>query len=161
MNEKYIFKFTVGEIKEMNKEINKEITTHTKAICLQVLFAFVFVVLLFLSLISRMVSDVLHGFFIGALLIYTLMLIYSYIQNKRFKKMEFNRIAGNTYQYEFFEDYVLVTISDETSSRVVEIKYSDITSVKKCKTLYRIDYSKVYYFLREKDLLPNAKIKSM
>ncbi len=157
MNEKYTFKFTNEEV----KEIGKEVRNHKKGIILQVCFVVIFAGLLFLSFISHFISDVMQGIFIGALVVYALILGLSYIQTKKFKRMNDDRIAGSTYEYEFFEDYILVNINDGTSTRTVNMKYSDIVSVKNCDTLYRIEYENLYYFLRKKDLTPDAKIKNM
>lgn len=157
MNEKYTFNFTTEEI----KEIGKEVTNHKRDVCLQLLYVVIFILLLFLSILSRFVSDKLQGFFIGGLVVYILMLVYSYIQNKKIKKMGDERIANSTYQYEFFDDYILVTIKDKGTTRNINIKYADITDIKNCDTLYRMQYEGLYYFLRKKDLVENAKITTL
>ena len=157
MNEKYTFKFTQAEV----KEIGREVTNHKKGITLQVCLVVIFAGLLFLSVISNFISDIMQGIFIGALVVYILILSWSYVQNRKLKKFNSERIAGSTYEYEFFEDYILVNINDGTSTRTVNIKYSDIASVKNCDTLYRIEYENLYYFLRKKDLIPDAKIKNI
>ncbi len=157
MNEKYTFKFTQAEV----KEIGKEVRNHKKGIALQLCFVVIFVGLLFLSFISHFISDIMQGIFIGVLVVYILILSWSYVQNRKLKKFNSERISGSTYEYEFFEDYVRANISDGTSTRTVNMKYSDIMSVKNCDTLYRIEYDNMYYFLRKKDLIPNAKIKNI
>ena len=84
-----------------------------------------------------------------------------YIKTKKSLKANMARIIGNTYQYEFFEDEILVNVVDAISTRIVHIKYTDITSVKNCKTLYAIEYANQYYFLRKSDLIENAKITTL
>ena len=157
MSEKYTFSFTTEEI----KEINNEVTNHKKVISLQVFFVVIFICLVVLTMLSRMVSNILFGVFIGALFVYSVVLLFSYIVNKRGMKIEFTRIADSTYRYEFFDNYVEITITDKITTRNVTIYYSDITSVKKCTTLYRIQYGDLCFFLREKDLVENAKIKTL
>ena len=85
----------------------------------------------------------------------------AYIKTKKSLKANMARIAGNTYQYEFYEDEILVNVVDAISTRAVHIKYSDITSTRNCKTLYAFKYANQYYFLRKSDLIENAKITTI
>ena len=152
-NEKYSFNFTVDEV----KEIDKELTNHKMLIGFQILYLFIFVLLSSLSILFFYFTQI----FLGMLLIYTIFMTSTYIKTKKSLKANMARIIGNTYQYEFFEDEILVNVVDAISTRIVHIKYTDITSVKNCKTLYAIEYANQYYFLRKSDLIENAKITTL
>ena len=103
MNEKYTFKFTQAEV----KEIGREVTNHKKGITLQVCLVVIFAGLLFLSVISNFISDIMQGIFIGALVVYILILSWSYVQNRKLKKFNSERIAGSTQGQDRGRFYVL------------------------------------------------------
>ena len=153
-NEKYTFNFTEKEVKEFLKQV----TDHKKGIIQQVCYAVIFLSLSFLALISNFISDFLPGLFLGALITYSAIMLLLYIQSKKTIKAGRTRIATNTYQYEFFDDYIFVTIIDSISQRTIQIKYSNITSVKSLKNHYVVEYANQNYFLRKSDLIENAKI---
>ena len=153
-NEKYSFNFTEKEVKEFLKQT----TDRKKGIIQQVCYAVIFLSLSFLALISNFISDFLPGLFLGALITYSAITLLLYIQSKKTIKAGRTRIATNTYQYEFFDDYIFVTIIDSISQRTVQIKYSNITSVKSLKNHYVVEYANQNYFLRKSDLIENAKI---
>lgn len=156
-NEKYVFNFTPDEV----KEINKILINHKKAITLQFLFVTIFLLLIGLSFLARFVSEKLEGFFLGGLVAYVVIMAISGFQNKKIRKANDNRIANNTYQYEFFDDYVSVSVTDAISTRFFNIKYSDVKVVENCETLYYFECAGMGYFLRKKDLIPNAKITTL
>ncbi len=156
-NEKYSFNFTEKEVKEFLKQI----TDRKKGIIQQICWTVIFLGLIFLIFISGIISQLLQGAFIGAITVYSLLLILSYFKTKKILKEGRNRIVGNTYNYEFFDDYVLVAVLDSTSARTVQIKYSDITNVKNLKNHFAFMYSNQYYFLRKSDLIENAKITTL
>ena len=47
VNEKYSFNFTVDEV----KEIDKELTNHKRAIAFQILYLFIFILLIVMSIL--------------------------------------------------------------------------------------------------------------
>ena len=152
-NEKYSFNFTVDEV----KEIDKELTNHKRAIAFQILYLFIFILLIAMSILFFYFTEI----FLGMLLVYTIFMTASYFKIKKSLKVNMARIAGNTYQYEFYEDEILVNVIDAISTRTVHIKYSDITSTRNCKTLYAFQYANQYYFLRKSDLIENAKVTTL
>lgn len=152
-NEKYSFNFTVDEVKGMNKAL----TNHKKLIAFQILYLFIFILLIVFSILFFYFTEI----FLGMLLVYTIFITAAYFRTKKALKVNMTRIVSNTYQYEFFEDEILVNVVDAISTRIVHIKYTDITSVKNCKTLYAIEYANQYYFLRKADLIENAKITTL
>lgn len=156
-NEKYSFNFTVDEVKEFLKQV----TDHKKGITQQICYTVIFFSLIFLTLISNFISDFLPGLFLGALITYSAIILLLYIQSKKTIKVGRTRIATNTYQYEFFDDYILVSIIDSISTRTVHIKYTDITSIKNSKNHYVLEYANQNYFLRKSDLIENAKITTL
>ena len=107
-DEKYTFNFTEKEVKEFLKQV----TDHKKGLIQQICYTVIFLTLIFLAFISNFISDFLPGLFSGALITYSVVIVYSYIQSKKTIEAGRTRIATNTYQYEFFEDYILVTITD-------------------------------------------------
>ena len=156
-NEKYSFNFTEKEVKEFLKQV----TDRKKGITQQICYAVIFLSLSFLALISNFISDFLPGLFLGAMITYSAIMLLLYIQSKKTIKAGRTRIATNTYQYEFFDEYISVTIIDSISHRTVQIKYSDITSVKSLKNHYVLEYANQNYFLRKSDLIENAKITTL
>lgn len=155
--EKYSFNFTVNEVKEFLKQT----TNRKKGITQQICWIIIFLGLTFLTFISGIISDILQGIFIGALIVYSLLLIFSYYKSKKILKDGRNRITNNTYQYEFSDNKILVTISDNISAKTVEIKYTDITNVKELKNHFVLEYANQNYFLRKADLIENAKITTL
>ena len=155
-NEKYSFSFTQKEVKEFLKQV----TNRKKGLIQQICWIIIFLGLIALAYLSGFVFTLLKGIFIGILIIYCLLLILTYYRTKQIIKEGRTRIATNTYIYEFFDDYVLVAILDETSARTVQIKYTDMT-VKSLKNHYAVFYANQYYFLRKSDLPKNAKIKEL
>ena len=155
-NEKYSFSFTQNEVKEFLKQV----TNRKKGLIQQICWIIIFFGLIALAYLSGFVFTLLKGIFIGILIIYCLLLILSYYRTKKIIKEGRTRIATNTYIYEFFDDYVLVAILDQTSARTVQIKYTDMT-VKSLKNHFAIFYANQYYFLRKSDLPENAKIKEL
>ena len=156
-NEKYSFNFTVDEVKVFLKQV----TDRKKGIIQQICYAVIFLSLFFLALISNFISDFLPGLFLGALITYSAIMLLLYIQSKKAIKTGRTRIATSTYQYEFFDDEILVNITDSISTRRVHIKYTDITSVKNLKNHFAIFHANQYYFLRKSDLIENAKITTL
>ena len=118
-----------------------------------------------LVFLSRFISDISEGFFIGALVTYSTIMIISYFQNKKIikdnHKQNTNRITSSTYQYEFYDDHIYVTIKDTISVRTVHINYSDITSVKNLKSHYVLEYANQHYFLRKSDLISETKMLTL
>ena len=153
-DEKYSFNFTDKEVKEFLKQA----TDHKKGLIQQICWIVIFFGLITLAFLSGFIFEILQGIFIGILIIYCLLLILTYYRTKKILKDGRNRIVSNTYIYEFFDDYVLVAILDETSARTVPINYADIKKVKSLKNHFAIFYSNQYYFLRKSDLIENAKI---
>ena len=156
-NEKYTFNFTDKEVKEFLKQV----TNHKKGVIQQICWIVIFFGLIALAYLSGFVFTLLKGIFIGILIIYCLLLILTYYRTKKILKDGRNRIVGNTYKYEFFDDHVLVAVLDSTSARTVQIKYTDITTVKSLKNHFAIFYANQYYFLRKSDLIENAKITTL
>ena len=156
-NEKYSFTFTEKEVKEFLRQV----TDRKKGVIQQICYAVIFLSLSFLVLISNFISDFLPGLFLGALITYSVIMLLLYIQSKKTIKANRTRIATNAYQYEFFDDYIFVTIIDSISHRTVQIKYTDITSVKNLKNHYVLEYANQNYFLRKSDLIPNTKITTL
>ena len=152
-NEKYSFNFTIDEV----KEINRALTNHKKLIAFQILYLFIFMLLIVFSILFFYFTEI----FLGMLLIYTIFITAAYFRTKTSLKANMARIAGNTYQYEFYEDEILVNVEDAISTRTVHIKYTDITNTKNCKTLLAFQYANQYYFLRKADLIENAKITTI
>ena len=156
-NEKYSFNSTEKEVKEFLKQV----TNRKRGIIQQVCWIIIFFGLITLAFLSSFIFEILQGIFIGILIIYCLLLILSYYRTKKILKEGRNRIIGNTYKYEFFDDHVLVAVLDSTSARTVQIKYTDITTVKSLKNHFAIFYANQYYFLRKADLIENAKITTL
>lgn len=156
-NEKYSFNFTIDEVKEFLKQTGNR----KRDISLQFIYAFIFVMLIILALLYPLVSDFLTGLFSGILFAYTVIMTLTYMQSKKLIKANRTRIATNTYQYEFFDDEILVNIIDSISTRTVHIKYNDITSIKELKNHYVLDYANQNYFLRKSDLIENSKITTL
>ena len=156
-NEKYTFNFTEKEVKAFLKQV----TNHKKGLVQQICWIIIFFGLIFLAYLSSFVFYILQVAFICILVIYCLLLILSYYRTKKILKEGRNQIMGNTYIYEFFDDYMLVAILDETSARTIQIKYTDITKVKNLKNHFAIFYANQHYFLRKSDLIENAKIKEL
>ncbi len=156
-NEKYSFNFTDKEVKEFLKQV----TNRKKGIIQQVCWIIIFFGLIALAFLSSFIFEILQGIFIGILIIYCLLLILSYYRTKKILKDGRNRIVGNTYKYEFFDDHILVAVLDSTSARTVQIKYTDITNVKSLKNHFAIFYANQYYFLRKSDLIENAMITTL
>lgn len=153
-NEKYSFNFSEKEVKEFLKQV----TDRKKGVIQQICWIIIFLGLIVLAFLSSFIFKILQGIFIGILIIYCLLLILTYYRTKKILKDGINRIVSNTYIYEFFDDYVLVAILDETSARTVPINYADIKKVKSLKNHFAIFYSNQYYFLRKSDLIENSKI---
>lgn len=156
-SEKYSFNFTENEVKEFLKQV----TNRKKGLIQQICYSIIFLSLIFLALISNFISDFLPGLFSGALVTYSVIMLLLYIQSKKTIKANRTRIATNTYQYEFFDDYILVNIIDSISTRTVLMKYSDITNIKELKNHYVLNYANQNYFLRKSDLIENAKITTL
>ena len=156
-NEKYTFNFTDKEVKEFLKQV----TNHKKGVIQQICWIVIFFGLIALAYLSGFVFTLLKGIFIGILIIYCLLLILTYYRTKKILKEGRARIVNNTYIYEFFDDYVLVAILDETSARTVPINYADIKKVKSLKNHFAFFYGNQYYFLRKSDLIENAKITTL
>ena len=156
-NEKYTFNFTEKEVKELLKQA----TDHKKGLIQQICWIIIFFGLIALAYLSGFVFSPLRFAFIGMLTIYCLLLILTYYRTKKILKEGRIRIASNTYIYEFFDDYVLVAILDETSARTVPINYADIKKVKSLKNHFAIFYANQYFFLRKSDLPENAKIRTI
>ncbi len=156
-SEKYTFNFTDKEVKEFLKQT----TDRKKGMIQQVCWIVIFFGLITLAYLSSFVFELLQGIFIGILIIYCLLLILSYYRTKKILKEGRTRIVGNTYKYEFFDDHVLVAVLDSTSARTVQIKYTDITSVKNLKNHFGLKYANQYYFLRKSDLIENAKVTTL
>ena len=156
-NEKYSFNFTEKEVKEFLKQV----TDRKKGIIQQICWIIIFFGLIALAFLSGFIFEILQGIFIGILIIYCLLLILTYYRTKKILKEGRSRIVGNTYKYEFFDDYVLVAVLDSTSARTVQIKYTDITNVKSLKNHFGLKYANQYYFLRKADLIENAKITTL
>lgn len=156
-NEKYTFNFTEKEVKEFLKQV----TDRKKGVIQQICYAVIFLSLIFLALISNFISDFLPGLFSGALISYSAFMLLLYTQSQKTIKAGRIRITTNTYQYEFFDNYIFVTIIDTISQRTLQIKYSDITIVKSLKNHYVLEYANQNYFLRKSDLIENAKITTL
>ena len=156
-NEKYSFSFTQNEVKEFLKQV----TNRKKGLIQQICWIIIFFGLIALAYLSGFVFSPLRVAFITILIIYCLLLILTYYRTKKIIKAGRERIASNTYIYEFFDDYVLVAILDETSARTVPINYADIKKVKSLKNHFAIFYANQYFFLRKSDLPENAKIKEL
>ena len=156
-DEKYSFNFTDKEVKEFLKQV----TNHKKGLIQQICWIIIFFGLILLAYLSGFVFTLLKGIFIGILIIYCLLLILTYYRTKKILKEGRARIVNNTYIYEFFDDYVLVAILDETSARTVPINYADIKKVKSLKNHFAFFYENQYYFLRKSDLIENAKITTL
>ena len=150
----------ISQLMRLKSFSNKLLTTK-KGITQQICYTVIFFSLIFLTLISNFISDFLPGLFLGALITYSVIILLLYIQSKKTIKVGRTRIATNTYQYEFFDDYILVSIIDNISTRTIEIKYTDITSVKELKNHYVFIYANQNYFLRKSDLIENAKITTL
>ncbi len=155
--EKYSFNFTVDEVKDFLKQTGNR----KRDVAIQFIYAFIFLMLIILVLLSPFVSDFLTGLFTAILFVYTVIMSLTYMQSKKLIKANRTRIATNTYQYEFFEDEILVNIIDSISTRTVHIKYNDITGIKSLKNHYALEYVNQYYFLRKSDLIENAKITTL
>ncbi len=117
--------------------------------------------LIILVLLAPFVSNFLTGLFSGILFAYTVITTLTYMQNKKLIKSNRTRIATNTYQYEFFDNEILVNVIDSISTITVQIKYTDITRVKSLKNHFAVFYANQYYFLRKSDLIKNAKITAL
>ena len=155
-NEKYTFTFTEKEVKEFLKQA----TDHKKGLIQQICWIIIFFGLIALAYLSGFIFTLLRGVFIGILVTYCFLLILSYYRTKKILKEGRARITGNTYIYEFFDDYLLVAILEKTSARTVQMKYSDM-KVKALKNHYSVFYANQYYFLRKSDLTENAKITTL
>lgn len=103
VHEVYRFNFTQAEIKEVFQLQNKNIYKKT---VMQILLLLVFAV----SVISSSASDVLSALVLGIFLTTFVFQIKQFFQYHKTCKQNVEQVCQSTYEYQLFEDYILINI---------------------------------------------------
>lgn len=145
-HEVYRFNFTQAEIKEVFQLQNKNIYKKT---VMQILLLLVFAV----SVISSSASDVLSALILGIFLTTFVFQLKQLFQYHKTCKQNVEQVCQSTYEYQLFEDYILINIyhnEDQISQHKCYLK--DIEHICALGNWFTIQLQNQFFIIRKQAL---------